>query len=149
MLNKKFDRFIGILLLAVAILFIVESIKLSDRSYGSGVGPDVFPMYLGIVLVLLSIRLFYETFKYQRDVAEKEKLDYKRFIIIGTAALFYAVFIESLGYVITTFIFLFVGFQTMEKGKVWISLLISSIFSGGVYFLFVEVLQGTLPPFPF
>ncbi|MFJ5770761.1 tripartite tricarboxylate transporter TctB family protein [Psychrobacillus sp. NPDC093180] len=148
-MNKKFDRFTGILFLAVGTLFILESRKLSESAYGSGVGPDIFPMYLGIVLVLLSIRLFYETFKYQRDNGEKEKLDYKRFIIIAATALFYALFIESLGYVITTFIFLFVGFQTMEKGKVWISLLISSIFSGGVYFLFVEVLQGTLPPFPF
>ncbi|OXS78684.1 tripartite tricarboxylate transporter TctB family protein [Domibacillus enclensis] len=148
-MSKTFDRFSGILFLAIGALFIVESIRLSQSAYGSDIGPDIFPMYLGIALVLLSIRLVYETFRYQQDQSEKEKLDYKRFAIILGAAILYAGLIETLGYVITTFVFLTVGFQTMQKGKLWLSILIAGVFSIGVYYVFVNVLQGTLPPFPF
>ena len=44
------------------------------------VGPDIFPLILGILLVLLSIRLFYETFLRQNQQGSKEKLLYKPFL---------------------------------------------------------------------
>ena len=46
------------------------------------VGPDIFPFILGIMLVSLSIRLFYETFIGKTRQGTKEKLQYKPFLII-------------------------------------------------------------------
>ncbi|WP_248930746.1 tripartite tricarboxylate transporter TctB family protein [Paenibacillus hamazuiensis] len=147
-MNKTFDRYAGIVFLALGALCISESLKISKGAYGSGVGPNTLPMALGIVLILLSIRLIYETFRYAKSEKAPANLDYKRFAIIFAAALLYAFFIEDLGYVITTFLFLFVGFQTMERGRVWSSLIIAAVFSFGVYYLYVDVLEGTLPGFP-
>ncbi len=144
----KFDRIASIAFLAVGVLFIIGSKHLSSSSYGSVVGPDIFPMVLGIILVLLSIRLFYETFNGSGEHGTKETLQYKPFLIILVATLVYILTLESVGYVITTFLFLFVCFQTMERSK-WISsLIISACFSGIVYVLFVEILKGTLPGWP-
>jgi putative tricarboxylic transport membrane protein len=69
-------------------------------------------------------------------------------LIIFSATLVYILTLETIGYVITTFLFLFVCFQTMERSKVMTSLIISSCFSGFVYFMYVEVLKGTLPGWP-
>ncbi|MEH7353582.1 tripartite tricarboxylate transporter TctB family protein [Neobacillus drentensis] len=147
-MDIKFDRIASIAFLAVGVLFIIGSKHLASSSYGSVVGPDIFPFILGILLVLLSIRLFYETFISGGEQGKKEPMQYKPFLIILAATLVYILTLESVGYVITTFLFLFVCFQTMERSK-WISsLIISAAFSGIVYFIFVELLKGTLPGWP-
>ena len=144
----KFDYIASVLFLAVGVLFIIGSRQLESSSYGSAVGPDIFPLILGGALILLSIRLFYETFITKNPQETKEKLQYKPFLIIFAATLFYILTLETIGYVITTFLFLFVCFQTMERSKVILSLIISACFSGLVYVLYVEILKGTLPDWP-
>lgn len=148
-MSKSFDRYASLAFLIVGVAFMVESQGIADSAYGSNVGPDIFPFGLGLVFALLSLRLFYETFKYpKQEQGNKAGYDYKRFGIILGAAFLYAFFLEEIGYVIGTFLFLFVGFQTMEKGSWLKSLLIAGLFSYGVYYLFVQVLQGTLPGWP-
>ncbi|MGG1677043.1 tripartite tricarboxylate transporter TctB family protein [Neobacillus sp. NRS-1170] len=144
----KFDRIASIVFLAVGVLFIIGSRHLSSSSYGSVVGPDIFPFVLGIILVLLSIRLFFETNVSKGGQSKTEKLEYKPFLIIFLATLIYILTLETIGYVITTFLFLLVCFQTMERSKLLTSIIISAAFSGLVYFLFVDVLKGTLPGWP-
>lgn len=147
-MNKVFDRYTSLLFACVGAGFLLESRKISESSYGSTVGPDLFPSGLGIILVLLSLALFFQTFTYKGQESEKRSLDYKRFIVILGAGVLYGLFLEDIGYVIGTFLFLLIGFQTMERGK-WVhSILISAIFSVGVYYVFVEILQGNLPGFP-
>jgi putative tricarboxylic transport membrane protein len=147
-MSKTFDRFTGIAFLLIGLLFVIESRSISQSAYGSSVGPDIFPTVLGTILILLSIRLLFETMKYKRAEGTKESVQYVKFLIIFISAAVYAAVLEPLGYVITTFIFLLIAFQTMERGK-WISsLLIASAFSFGVYYFFAEFLGGSLPGFP-
>ena len=147
-MSKTFDRYTSLLFLIVGLAFVVESRKISESAYGSNVGPDVFPLGLGIILILLSLRLFYETFRYPSQTGKRFNLDYKKFLIILLSAVLYGWFLDIVGYVITTFIFLVIGFQVMERGGWWKTILIASGFSYGVYYLFVEVLNGNLPGFP-
>nr|WP_263327659.1 tripartite tricarboxylate transporter TctB family protein [Neobacillus sp. Marseille-Q6967] len=147
-MSIQFDRVASVLFLAIGVLFIIGSKNLASSSYGSAVGPDIFPLILGSILVLLSIRLFYETIIIKNKNSSKEKIQYKPFLIIFTATLIYILTLETIGYVITTFLFLFVCFQTMERTKWMTSLIISASFSGLVYFLYVEILKGTLPGWP-
>ncbi|MDR7317244.1 tripartite tricarboxylate transporter TctB family protein [Brevibacillus nitrificans] len=148
-MSKTFDRYASLLFLVLGAAFLIGSQNISASAYGSNVGPNIFPLGLGALLVLLSLRLFYETFKYkQEEKKQGPALDYKRFLIILVAALLYVLLLEEIGYVASTFLFLLVGFQTMSKGK-WLStLLISGAFSFGIYFLYVNVLDGSLPGLP-
>ncbi|MFT9849181.1 tripartite tricarboxylate transporter TctB family protein [Aneurinibacillus sp. REN35] len=147
-MSKTFDRTAGLLFLLMGLLFALESRKIAVSAYGSTVGSNIFPLVLGIVLILLSLRLLYETFYYTKADDSSAKLDYKRFLIIFVTAGLYCYFLEEIGYVIGTFIFLLIGFQTMERTKLILSIVISTLFSFGVYYLFVHVLQGSLPGFP-
>lgn len=147
-MSQRFDRYSSLVFFIIGMGFVYESGRISASAYGSSVGPDIFPKMLGIILILLSIRLFYETRFYSTVKAKTQALDYKKFIIILVSAVLYGLLLEPLGYVLTTFIFLTIGFQTMEKGGWWKTLLISGGFSYGIYYLFVEVLEGSLPGFP-
>jgi putative tricarboxylic transport membrane protein len=146
-MQVKFDRTAAVVFLAIGSLFMVGSKQIASSAYGSVVGPDIFPFVLGAILALLSIRLFYETFKYQKN-EKKEDLNYKSFLIIFVATFLYISTLESIGYVISTFLFLIICFQTMERGSWLKSILISACFSGGIYLLFVVLLKGTLPSWP-
>jgi putative tricarboxylic transport membrane protein len=147
-MSKTFDRFASIAFLLIGLLFVIESRSISVSAYGSSVGPNIFPMALGALLILLSIRLLFETTKYISEDGAKEPLQYMKFIIIFVSAAVYAAVLEPLGYVISTFIFLIISFQTMERGK-WIqTIIIAVLFSFGVYYFFAEFLGGSLPGFP-
>jgi putative tricarboxylic transport membrane protein len=147
-MNKTFDRYASIIFLMIGAAFMLESFRISKSAYGSNVGPNVFPFLLGLILVLLSIKLLLETLKYNAGHLPKMKLQYKKFFIILAAAILYAILLEPLGYVLTTFLFLIIGFQTMEKGNLLRTVLIAGAFSFGVYYVYVEILQGTLPGWP-
>lgn len=147
-MNKTYDRYASVVLFIFAAAFIWEGTKISDSAYGSNVGPDIFPIGLGIILLLLCARLFYESLRTKNEVTRKTTLDYKGFLIIFGSAVVYALLLEPLGYILTTFLFLIISFQVMKRGN-WIKgLLIAGVFSFGVYYLFVNVLEGSLPGLP-
>jgi putative tricarboxylic transport membrane protein len=147
-MNKTFDRYAGIIFLMIGAAFMLESFRISKSAYGSNVGPNVFPFLLGLILVLLSIKLLLETLKYNAGHLSKKKVQSKNFLIILAAAILYAILLEPFGYVITTFLFLIIGFQTMEKGNLLKTIFIAGAFSFGVYYVYVKILQGTLPGWP-
>jgi putative tricarboxylic transport membrane protein len=147
-MNKTFDRFAALAFLIIGTVFMLESLRISKSAYGSNIGPNVFPFLLGLILALLSVKLFLETLRYGTSYAPKRNVQYKTFLILLVSSILYALLLESVGYVITTFVFLVIGFQTIEKGDIWKSILIAACFSFGVYFLYVKVLQGTLPSWP-
>ena len=117
----QFDRIASVLFLAIGVLFIIGSQQLGSSSYGSSVGPDIFPLILGIILVLLSIRLFYETFLRQNQQGSNEKLLYKPFLIIFIATLFYILTIGNhwvCHHYLSIFICLFSNNGTFKVGYI-------------------------------
>ncbi|WP_028986674.1 tripartite tricarboxylate transporter TctB family protein [Thermicanus aegyptius] len=149
---SHFDRYAGLFFLAIGLFFSVESFSISSSAYGSNVGPNIFPLGLGILLILLSLRLIYEDWK-KGSVERKEswkvrREDLQRFFLLLFLSFAYVLLLERLGYVISTFFFLFLSFQAMEKGKWVSSFLIALLFSSIVYYLFAVVLKGTLPGLP-
>lgn len=150
-MNRTFDRYSSICFALVGVLFVVESRNISTSAYGSEVGPNMFPLGLGLILILLSLRLFWESSrKTAGDSASGNaaQLQYKRFFIMLAATFFYVFLLEPIGYILTTFLFLFVSFQVMESKSYLKTTLVSLCFSVGVYYVYVNLLKGTLPGFP-
>jgi putative tricarboxylic transport membrane protein len=149
MWTGSFDRYASVLFALIGAAFLLESRNIATSAYGSEVGPNVFPFLLGLILILLSVKLFFDSFKDKANTnIAREKLMIKRFLIILLASILYAAFLETIGYLISTFLFLFISFQTMEKG-IWIkNVLVAAVFSLCVYYLFVVVLKGSLPGLP-
>lgn len=150
-MNLTFDHFGSILFALIGAMFIMESRSISTSAYGSEVGPNMFPLGLGIILILLSLRLFWETVKQkntQTAPASSDKLNYKRFLPILIATFLYVFLLETLGYVIASFLFLTFAFRVMGSASIVKAAVVSLVFSAGVYFIYVYLLKGTLPEFP-
>ena len=149
-MNRTFDRFSSVCFALIGAFFVVESQRISSSAYGSQVGPNMFPLGLGIVMILLSLRLFWEAGKKTSGspAGDAAASRYGPFFIMLLATLLYVLLLEPVGYVITTFLFLLVAFRVMGAKSIVSSLLVALGFSAGVYFLYVHVLKGTLPGFP-
>ncbi|MHB0895918.1 MAG: tripartite tricarboxylate transporter TctB family protein [Spirochaetales bacterium] len=148
MINKRFDVLAGAIFLVIGAFFVIASRGITSSSYGSNVGPAVFPTLLGIILMGLSAIVIYGAITFKGAEKPKSGRDYKRLAALIAAIIVYIALFEPLGYVISTFLFLTFVFQLMERKKLGKSLLIAAVFSGVVYLLYVVLLQGNLPPFP-
>jgi putative tricarboxylic transport membrane protein len=146
--NKTFDTIAGCAFLVSGMFFLVGSTGISKSSYGSNVGPSIFPFGLGAILIFLSMLVIYKARNYRHAPATKGIRDYRRFALVLSATVVYVFVFEPLGYVISTFLFLTFVFQVMERKKLLHTLIISGLFSFSVYYLYVIVFQGTLPSFP-
>lgn len=147
--NKTFDRYASVVFLVLGVAIYMYSQTLTVSNVGIAIGPKTMPSFLSVVLIILGAINLVATIRSKAPDNKEKKLEYKKFLIIFVATVFYALLIELLGYVITTFLFLMVGFQTMEKGKYLQSALIAAAFAGGIYYLYVEVAMGVLPGLPF
>lgn len=147
-MNKKFDRIAAIVFLIIGLTFMLESRSIATSAYGSVVGPNVFPFILGCILSLLSCRLFYETFFYKQEASRAIQFRYKQFFIVLVSAIMYALLLEKIGFMISSFLFLLICFQALERGKWLKSISISLGYSIIIYFIFVNVMKGTLPGWP-
>ncbi|UIO40229.1 tripartite tricarboxylate transporter TctB family protein [Brevibacillus brevis] len=150
-MNLMFDRIGSLFFALVGALSIAESQNISSSAYGSQVGPNMFPFGLGVILILLSLRLSWETYKrgvVASTTVSQSPLRYKRFLFILAATVLYVLLLEQLGYVIASFAFLLYAFTMMGSKSVLKSAIVSLLFSVGVYVIYVHLLKGTLPGLP-
>ena len=147
-INKRFDALAGTMFLVIGAFFVIASRKITSSSYGSNVGPAVFPTLLGIILIGLSAIVIYGAITFKGTEKPKSGSNSRRLAVLIGAIIVYIAIFEPLGYVISTFFFLTFVFQFMERKHLVRSLLISAIFSSVVYMAYVVLLQGNLPPFP-
>lgn len=147
-MNKSFDLYASIVFLVLGVAIYLYSQTLTVANLGIAIGPKALPSFLAVILVILSAANLFAALK-SKASSKKQDLEYKKFFIILVSLILYALLIEPLGYVISTFIFLMIGFQTMEKGKYLTSAAIAAAFAGGIYYVYVEVFLGVLPPMPF
>ena len=105
-----------------------------------------FPYYLGILGMLISaLILIFSFIKIDKeDLFDMEKLrtyDYKKGVYLVFAMLFYGYTIRSLGFVISTIIFLMIGFRVLEE-KSWKVILFTSFGISIAFWLLLTQLLG-------
>jgi putative tricarboxylic transport membrane protein len=142
-----FDRYASIVFIVLGVLLFFYSQTLTT-SIESHIGPKELPMFLSVALVFTGILNLVAALRAKAG-KKKEGLEYKKFLIILGSLLLYVFLLEPVGYVISTFLFLLVAFQTMERGQILKSAIIAAAFAGGIYYLYVEVAMGSLPGLPF
>jgi len=111
-------------------------------------GPGFFPFWLGMAMVIVSLALIIQ---FRRAKAEGptpglwKGLRWEKILYTLSALLFYAFFLEFLGYIIATFLLMFFLFRAIE-GQRWSVVIFGSIVTSLVtYSLFKLWLQVQLP----
>ncbi|MBO8162844.1 MAG: tripartite tricarboxylate transporter TctB family protein [Brevibacillus sp.] len=147
-MSTRFDRYSSVVFTMIGVFFVAESGSISASAYGSKVGPNLFPLGLGILLILLSLRLFWEASRKKSEQKATPAVDHRRLISFVVLTFLYAVVMEWMGYVLSTSLFLFCAFWLMNKENWWKSAMIACSFSLLVYYIYVDGLKGTLPGWP-
>jgi len=148
-----FDRIFSLGLIVLGAALYWHSGTMTTELSSGNVGPEVLPRLLAVVLVItaslnLAMALRKQVAKAGAGGGEAGG-EYRKFLVLVGLLVAYALLLETLGYVISTFLFLLGSFQTMQRGQVIKSAVIAAAFSGGVYLLYVKVALGSLPPLPF
>ena len=146
------DALLGLIILAVSIFIIVVA-RTFPALPGVPYGPGVFPTIIagcmllgGVILVGKGIRQLPETGWIKLDPWAKTVRSYLTLGIIFAALLFYILFSDTLGFIITcVLILLALLFWTRGHKRMFSSLIISVSFALIIYLVFVKFMRVPLP----
>ncbi|WP_153448891.1 tripartite tricarboxylate transporter TctB family protein [Vibrio algicola] len=107
-------------------------------------------IFIGVLLIIKGgIQPSILAIKSLLNESQQRKVDRRKIAITCVISFLYALTFEHLGYVVSTFFFMFAmlmvtcGQQYWKKGA-----LIAFVFATGVFFTFNDLLSVNLPPFP-
>lgn len=167
--QNKYDLIFSTILVIISIAILVYGIFIfKTMKLGKGIAfyssPALFPVFIGSVLLMLSLLLVKKTFRYRNinivDISSFKNSNLKtilsnyrqsepiRFIIeLLLIAIYVFILIGNLPFYIATFIFLFFNMIIFRENgfAVWKLLIISIIFSVLISFMFSKVANIPLP----
>ena len=150
----KISRFIvPIACLIFSAVYLLETFKIAEPSVGDILGPRFLPLVLVSFFSLLSILLFVSEFidrkKNSSPHAARDSAVKQAYSIIGTFVMLvlYIVIIEYCGYVLTTFLFIFLFLTFFTKRSLLANVLHSGMIVAGFYLVFDFWLRIPFPSF--
>lgn len=144
---QTMDRKVALVIMAVAIIYLVLSYQLPDFIY-TQVDADALPKGLGYLLLGLSVLLFIQNVPETSEQKEKRTLKKEDLILLLItlgALIIYVFFLEILGFVISTLVFLTVTMRLYGYMNWLRNVLVSVIFTLVLYFAFNYLLKIYLP----
>lgn len=138
---------IGLFLFIVAAVYLYLSYQLPNYPYAP-IDADVIPKGLGILMLILSVALFFsraketEGEKTKRDIPKKELL-----VLVAVFAMIfsYILLFEIIGFIIMTSLFIFFCSLFLGYRKLKTNIIVSLLFSIIMYVIFVNALGISLP----
>lgn len=146
----------AVLTTLLGLVYGLAAYSLPLAAIGNPLAPKLYPLMLGGIMTVLGIVLLVSEAKKQRAGTAEEpvrfRLEFEGRIVafVSVACVVYAMLFETLGYMISTFLFLEALMIYNSKGKKMLAPTLWALgFSVGVYFLFSKLLSIQLPPIPF
>jgi putative tricarboxylic transport membrane protein len=151
-----FDRIVALASIPIALFLIYNEYNTPNPSIQQTLGPSFMPIAIMIALILSAPLLFFSSLRTERKSGDAvplpaeppSKTSAEQYKVMGMVVLglvVYAVILTPAGFIISTTLLIAWQTQLFEKGK-WVrNLVVSVLFSVGVYYLFVHVLKVMLP----
>lgn len=138
---------IGFLLFVIAAAYLYLSYQLPNYPYAP-VDADVIPKGLGILMLILSVALYFSRAK--ETAEEKKKRDIPARELLVIAAVFAMIFVyillfEAIGFVVMTALFIFFSSWFLGYKKWKVNVIVSLLFPIVLYLIFVNALGISLP----
>jgi putative tricarboxylic transport membrane protein len=143
------DSLSSVVWLLVGLGFIAGGVKMGIGPLNAP-GPGFFPTVIGGIFSLLSLALFITASSKKNPIPEqgsfwKEKKSWKKVSLALVSLVFYLIFLNYLGYILTTFLFLLSLLKFVGK-RGWVSSILTAIVvSLGSYAIFKIGLGVSLP----
>lgn len=127
------DFIIGLVLLALSIFIIFESIRMPQKGrWGFFMGPGFLPLILGLILLGLSFSLIILSLNSNAPTGIvslfqkiKEGVESRRFLIIAGWTAIYVILTGTIPFLLINFIYFFGIFLYLKAGRLWEILLLS------------------------
>ena len=144
---KKYDRVSSLAWLSFALYIGIESLRLPLGSWRDP-GPGFLPLGAGICLAILSLTAFFQARSRMEEKTPKgwySQEKWKSLLLILAVLLGYALLLDFLGFLISTFLLLVMLFRFVEPQPWVVSIGGSALASIGCYVLFEIWLKTQLP----
>lgn len=138
-LNKK----ISIILFILSIAYIIGGFLLPEYPYVP-IDSNFFPLLLGFLLLFLSILLFFTKDPEGVSLSIK-KSDLLMILGVASLILLYIFFLESLGFLVVTALFLFSCSFLLGYRQHIINVIVAVFFPLTIYLIFTRLLMISLP----
>ncbi|WP_432361282.1 tripartite tricarboxylate transporter TctB family protein [Sporosarcina sp. UB5] len=141
------DRKVSVVLMAISIIYLLLAFQLPDYPY-SQVDSDVLPKGLGFLLFGLAILLFIQNRPETEEEKQKRNIKKEDVILLLVtlgALLLYVFFLEIIGFVLSTVIFLVLTMRMYGYMNLKRNIIVSVIFTLLLYFAFNYLLKIYLP----
>ena len=147
-LMRKADLFTGVVLLVLAGYVIYEA-WLMPPSGTFGPGSGFFPFWLGIILAVLSLILMIGAALRPKDQNDRSPFPAGQALfavskVLGGLVIF-TVLMETLGFIINTFVFVTYLMKVVQRERWWVVLLIAVTTTACLYVVFQVLLGISLP----
>ena len=136
--------------LGLAVLICIGSLRLSLGSFKNP-GPGFFPFIAGLVLGILAATVFFQARRAAASARETNQplwtnpSGVKKVVLTTIAVLVYAISMNYLGFLISTFIFFIFLLRTIEPQR-WSLVILESLLASGISYVVFEIwLQAQLP----
>jgi putative tricarboxylic transport membrane protein len=144
---------------AFALAYLAAAFTIPEGSFSNAaVGPAVLPIVIGAALAVASLALaargVLRGAPVENDPEGAEELDDNpaqspaRFAVVAGLLLGYILLFLPLGYVVSTFLFLFGTTMYLDRGRPVRNVVYSLLFALIVYYVFTELLTVVLPAGP-
>lgn len=147
---RNSDFFSSVVWFLIGLGFLFGGLRLGYGSLNTP-GPGFLPSMIGGVLSLLSLLLFIVTLLAPKNRLEieasfwKEKTSWKKVLFSFLSLIFYLIFLNYLGYIITTFLFSLYLFKFIGRRGWWSSLLVAILASLVSWVIFRVGMEVPLP----
>ena len=141
----------GIISIVLGLVYSITALRLPRMAMGDRLGTKICPYFVGIVTIITGIALILQ----DRDPEKRSKKaefgfkEHKNLwlniVILTIAGILFGFFIDELGYMIATALFIFSVSMLINKGKLVQNIVIAVIFPVVTYFVFGVALKLSLP----
>ena len=138
------DRIWGIVILIFGGVYLVEGIRIPSAAFGDPLGARIFPTILGISMAACGAFLAIKP-QPRGEQPILVRRSFLQVLILCALLLLYAISLPWLGYFLATFVLVWMAARIMGERSFIRGVVISAVFSAGVFFLFSRVLTIPLP----
>jgi len=145
----------SLLFLLLGLIYTTATLLLPEASVGRPFEPKIFPLMLGIAMILLSLGLMARELKTGEGESSSENVPFykeagfSKILLTCLFSLVYALVFDKLGYVLSTMLFLEAELLIFNGKENWkINTIVSLAFSLFIYIVFSKLLGVYLPMTP-
>ena len=148
---KKGLIIVSIILMGMALLGMIEASRL-ERTMEMSIDVGFLPFWVCAFIGVLALILLISALR--RKISEPAKPlfpreNIPRVLVVVIALLGYVILFETIGYVLSTFLFFLVTIYIMQRSRVKSILFFGALFTFVLFVIFKVWLKSPLPPGPF